>query len=156
MGVCKTTTAISRRDFSYIQVSGSLFRLGIGNGKLERDVYAATEDLAFGMVCEEFGIIVAFAVLLTFVALVVYSIRYAVAARSSFYAIAACAASGLLLFQAALHVFGVTDLLPWTGVTLRFMAEAAGMMCCWGLVAFIKAIDVKTYKRYDKVAVAKS
>lgn len=29
-------------------------------------------------------------------------------------------------------------------------------MCCWGLVAFIKAIDVKTYKRYDKVAVAKS
>lgn len=64
-------------------VSGGLFGLGIGNGKL-RDVYAATEDLAFGMVCEEFGIIIAFAVLLTFVALVVYSIRYAVAARSSF------------------------------------------------------------------------
>ena len=109
------------------------------------------------MVCEEFGIIVAFAELLTFVALVVYSIRYAVAARSSFYAIAACAASGLLLFQAALHVFGVTDLLPWTGVTLPFISRGgSSMMCCWGLVAFIKAIDVKTYKRYDKVAVAKS
>ena len=134
-------------------VSGGLFGLGIGNGKL-RDVYAATEDLAFGMVCEEFGIVVAFAVLLTFVALVVYSIRYAVAARSSFYAIAACAASGLLLFQAALHVFGVTDLLPWTGVTLPFISRGgSSMMCCWGL---IKAIDVKTYKRYDKVAVAKS
>ena len=137
-------------------VSGGLFGLGIGNGKL-RYVYAATEDLAFGMVCEEFGIIVAFAVLLTFVALVVYSIRYAVAARSSFYSIAACAASGLLLFQAALHVFGVTDLLPWTGVTLPFISRGgSSMMCCWGLVAFIKAIDVKTYKRYDKVAVAKS
>ena len=103
------------------------------------------------------GIIIAFAVLLTFVALVVYSIRYAVAARSSFYSIAACAASGLLLFQAALHVFGVTDLLPWTGVTLPFISRGgSSMMCCWGLVAFIKAIDVKTYKRYDKVAVAKS
>ena len=48
------------------------------------------------MVCEEFGIIVAFAGLLTFVALVVYSIRYAVAARSSFYAIAAVSYTHLL------------------------------------------------------------
>lgn len=132
-------------------VSGGLFGLGLGNGKL-RSIYASTEDLAFGMVCEEFGIIIAFTVLLTFVALVVYSIRYSVAARSSFYSIAACAASALLLFQTALHVFGATDLLPWTGVTLPFISRGgSSMMCCWGLVALIKAIDVKTYKRYDKV-----
>lgn len=132
-------------------VSGGLFGLGLGNGKL-RGIYASTEDLAFGMVCEEFGIIIAFTVLLTFVALVVYSIRYSVAARSSFYSIAACAASALLLSQTALHVFGATDLLPWTGVTLPFISRGgSSMMCCWGLVALIKAIDVKTYKRYDKV-----
>lgn len=132
-------------------VSGGLFGLGLGNGKL-RGIYASTEDLAFGMVCEEFGIIIAFTVLLTFVALVVYSIRYSVAARSSFYSIAACVASALLLFQTALHVFGATDLLPWTGVTLPFISRGgSSMMCCWGLVALIKAIDVKTYKRYDKV-----
>ena len=132
-------------------VSGGLFGLGIGNGRL-RYVYAATEDLAFGMVCEEFGIIIAMTVLLTFVSLVVYSIRYARAARSSFYSIAALAASSLLLFQAALHVFGVTDLLPWTGVTLPFISRGgSSMMCCWGLAAFIKAIDVHTYKRYDKI-----
>lgn len=132
-------------------VSGGLFGLGLGNGKL-RGIYASTEDLAFGMVCEEFGIIIAFTVLLTFVALVVYSIKYSVASRSSFYSIAACAASALLLFQTALHVFGATDLLPWTGVTLPFISRGgSSMMCCWGLVALIKAIDVKTYKRYDKV-----
>ncbi len=132
-------------------VSGGLFGLGLGNGKL-RGIYASTEDLAFGMVCEEFGIVIAFTVLLTFVALVVYSIRYSVASRSSFYSIAACAASALLLFQTALHVFGATDLLPWTGVTLPFISRGgSSMMCCWGLVALIKAIDVKTYKRYDKV-----
>ncbi len=133
-------------------VSGGLFGLGLGNGRL-RGVFAATEDLAFGMVCEEFGMIIAFTVLLTFVALVVYSIRYSAAARSSFYSIAACAASSLMLFQAALHVFGATDLLPWTGVTLPFISRGgSSMMCCWALVAFIKAIDVKTYKRYDRIA----
>ncbi|MEG2081043.1 MAG: FtsW/RodA/SpoVE family cell cycle protein [Oscillospiraceae bacterium] len=133
-------------------VSGGLFGLGLGNGHL-RDVFAATEDLAFGMICEELGIIVAFAVLLTYVALLVYSIRYSVAARSSFYSIAALAASSMILFQAALHVFGVTDILPWTGVTLPFISRGgSSIMCCWGLAAFIKAIDVKTYRKYDKIA----
>ena len=146
-----TTSGYQQVRLLIYSVSGGLFGLGLGNGKL-RNVYAATEDLAFGMVCEEFGIIIAFAVLLSFVALVVYSIRYAQAARSSFYSIAALAASSLLLFQAALHVFGVTDLLPWTGVTLPFISRGgSSMMCCWGLAAFIKAIDVRTYKRYDKV-----
>lgn len=146
-----TTSGYQQVRVLIYAVSGGLFGLGLGNGKL-RYVYAATEDLAFGMVCEEFGIIIAFTVLLTFVALVVYSIRYASAARSTFYSIAALAASSLLLFQAALHVFGVTDLLPWTGVTLPFISRGgSSMMCCWGLAAFIKAIDVRTYKRYDKL-----
>lgn len=132
-------------------VSGGLFGLGIGNGKL-RSVFAATEDLVFGMLCEEFGMIIAFSVLLTFVALAVYSVRYAEAARSSFYSIAACAASGMLLFQAALNVFGVTDLLPLTGVTLPFVSRGgSSVICCWMLVAFIKAADVRTYKKYDTV-----
>ena len=33
--------------------SGGLFGVGLGNGKL-RDIFAATEDLVFGVVCEEF------------------------------------------------------------------------------------------------------
>lgn len=146
-----TTSGFQQIRMLIYSVSGGLFGLGLGNGRL-RYVYAATEDLAFGMVCEEFGIIIAFTVLLTFAALVVYSIRYASAARSSFYSIAALAASSLLLFQTALHVFGVTDLLPWTGVTLPFISRGgSSMMCCWGLAAFIKAVDVRTYKRYDKL-----
>lgn len=146
-----TTNGFQQIRMLIYSVSGGLFGLGLGNGRL-RYVYAATEDLAFGMVCEEFGIIIAFTVLLTFAALVVYSIRYASAARSSFYSIAALAASSLLLFQTALHVFGVTDLLPWTGVTLPFISRGgSSMMCCWGLAAFIKAVDVRTYKRYDKL-----
>ena len=126
--------------------SGGLFGVGLGNGKL-RDVFAATEDLVFGVVCEEFGMIMAGAILLSYIALLVYSIRHSKYARSSFYAICACAASSLMLFQAALNVFGVNDILPLTGVTLPFISRGgSSIISCWMLLAFIKAVDRSTYR----------
>ncbi len=126
--------------------SGGLFGVGLGNGKL-REIFAATEDLVFGVVCEEFGMIMAGAILLSYVALLVYSIRHSKYARSSFYAICACAASSLMLFQAALNVFGVNDILPLTGVTLPFISRGgSSIISCWMLLSFIKAVDRSTYK----------
>ena len=126
--------------------SGGLFGVGLGNGKL-RNIFAATEDLVFGVVCEEFGMIMAGAILLSYVALLVYSIRHSKYARSSFYAICACAASSLMLFQASLNVFGVNDILPLTGVTLPFVSRGgSSVICCWMLLAFIKAVDRSTYR----------
>ena len=126
--------------------SGGLFGVGLGNGEL-RDIFAATEDLVFGVVCEEFGMIMAGAILLSYVALLVYSIRHSKYARSSFYAICACAASSLMLFQASLNVFGVNDILPLTGVTLPFISRGgSSVICCWMLLAFIKAVDRSTYR----------
>ena len=126
--------------------SGGLFGVGLGNGKL-RDIFAATEDLVFGVVCEEFGMIMAGAILLSYVALLVYSIRHSKYARSSFYAICACAASSLMLFQAALNVLGVNDILPLTGVTLPFVSRGgSSIISCWMLLAFIKAVDRSTYR----------
>lgn len=126
--------------------SGGLFGVGLGNGKL-RDIFAATEDLVFGVVCEEFGMIMAGAILLSYIALLVYSIRHSKYARSSFYAICACAASSLMLFQAALNVFGVNDILPLTGVTLPFISRGgSSIISCWMLLAFIKAVDRSTYR----------
>lgn len=126
--------------------SGGLFGVGLGNGRL-RDVFAATEDLVFGVVCEEFGIIMALAILFSYVAILVYSIRHSKYARSSFYAIAACASAALMLFQASLNVFGVNDILPLTGVTLPFISRGgSSIMSCWMLLAFIKAVDRSTYK----------
>ena len=126
--------------------SGGLFGVGLGNGEL-RNIFAATEDLVFGVVCEEFGMIMAGAILLSYVALLVYSIRHSKYARSSYYAIASCAAAGLLLFQAALNVFGVNDLLPMTGVTLPFISRGgSSVISCWLLIAFIKAVDRGTYR----------
>lgn len=130
--------------------SGGLFGLGIGKGKLKH-VYASTTDLVFGMLCEEWGLVIAVMIIITFVFLAVYAVKTAKNTRSAFYAIAACAASGMLLFQTALNVFGVTDLLPFTGVTLPFISRGgSSMLCSWGLLAFIKAADIHTYPRLSE------
>ena len=127
--------------------SGGLFGLGLGQGML-RETFAATTDLIFGMVCEEYGMIIAFAIIISFAAIVVYTVAGAKAARSSFYAIAACSAAGLLLVQLSLNVFGVTDLLPLTGVTLPFISRGgSSMISCWMLMAFIKSIDPRAYPK---------
>ncbi|HHU84319.1 MAG TPA: FtsW/RodA/SpoVE family cell cycle protein [Clostridiales bacterium] len=131
-------------------LSGGFFGVGIGNGKL-RHIFAAAEDLVFGVVCEEFGILLAFAIVLTYAFLLIYAIRQAKFARSSFYAIAGVAAAGLLVFQACLNVFGVNDLIPMTGVTLPFVSRGgSSMLCSWGLLAFIKAMDLRTYPNVMK------
>ena len=63
----------------------------------------------------------------------------------------ACAAAGMMLFQIALNVFGITDLLPLTGVTLPFISRGgSSMICVWGLFAFIKAADVRTYPKINR------
>ncbi|MDD6807250.1 MAG: FtsW/RodA/SpoVE family cell cycle protein [Oscillospiraceae bacterium] len=126
-------------------VSGGLLGLGIGNGKL-RNIFAATEDLVFGVLCEEWGILIAFLVAISFVFIFIHSIRCAKGSRSAFYSIASCAAGGLFLFQAALNIFGVTDFLPLTGVTLPFVSRGgSSTISCWALLAFIKAADNRTW-----------
>lgn len=131
-------------------VSGGLFGLGIGEGKLKA-VFASTTDLVFGMLCEEWGIIVALLIVLSYVFILLYAIKVARTTRSAFYAIAACAAAGLMLFQTGLNIFGVTDILPLTGVTLPFISRGgSSMICSWGLIAFIKAADIRTYPKLSQ------
>lgn len=131
-------------------VSGGLFGLGIGEGKL-KDVFASTTDLVFGMICEEWGLIVAFTIVLTYVFILIYAIKVARTTRSAFYAIAACAAAGLLLFQTGLNIFGVTDIVPLTGVTLPFISRGGtSIVCSWGLLAFIKSADIRTYPKLSE------
>ncbi len=126
-------------------VSGGLLGMGIGQGKL-RNIFAATEDLVFGVVCEEWGLIIGFLVCISYIILFIHSIRNAKGAHSTFYSIASCAAGSLLLFQAALNIFGVTDFLPMTGITLPFISRGgSSTVSCWGLLAFIKAADNQTW-----------
>ena len=125
--------------------SGGLLGLGIGNGNT-RNVFASTTDLIFGVISEEWGFIFAVLVVLSFVGIAVSALINSIASRSTFYSIAAVAGAGMLLFQTALNIFGITDVLPLTGVTLPFVSQGgSSMICCWAVLAYIKASDVRTY-----------
>ena len=125
--------------------SGGLLGLGIGNGRTKY-IFASTTDLIFGVICEEWGFIFGIILVLTFVAIAVSALVNSIASRSTFYSIAAVAGAGMLLFQTALNIFGITDVLPLTGVTLPFVSQGgSSMMCCWAVLAYIKASDVRTY-----------
>ena len=123
--------------------SGGLFGLGLGQGRL-RGIFAGSTDLVFGLLCEELGMVLAFLVPVCYAAVAVFALRSAREARSAFYTIASVSAAGMLLVQASLNIFGITDLLPLTGVTLPFVSRGGtSMLCAWGLLAFIRAGELE-------------
>lgn len=128
--------------------SGGLLGLGIGNGNVRnylQDYLTITDDI-FGIICEEWGYLFGVILILSFVAIAVSALVNSIAARSTFYSITAVAGAGMLLFQTALNVFGITDVLPLTGVTLPFVSQGgSSMISCWAVLAFIKASDIRTY-----------
>jgi cell division protein FtsW (lipid II flippase) len=128
--------------------SGGLFGLGLGKGEL-RNIFAAAEDLVFGVVCEEFGMIMGFLIPLTYCVIAVWAVVNSGKAKSTFYSIVGVAASAMMLFQTMLNVFGITDLLPLTGVTLPFVSKGgSSVVSCFCLLAFIKVIDTRTYASF--------
>ena len=127
--------------------SGGLFGVGIGNGFLKQ-VAASESDLVFGVVAEEMGVIVAITLALAVALLVIYARAITTRSRSTFYSISAGCAAGLLVVQLSLNIFGATDILPLTGVTFPFIScGGSSIMSCWGLLAYIKAADERTYSR---------
>ncbi len=123
--------------------SGGLFGLGAGRGWLH-NIFAADTDMVFAVVTEEFGLIMALLTVAALIVLAVFAVRSSGYARSTFYAIAACAAVTILLFQVTLNVFGSLDILPFTGVTFPLVSKGgSSIMATWGLLAFVKAADAR-------------
>lgn len=125
--------------------SGGLIGVGVGNGYLKQ-YFASESDLVFGILCEELGLIIAVITVMCIIGLTIYARAVTTRSRSTFYSISANCAAGLLLVQSALNVFGATDILPLTGVTLPFISlGGSSMISCWCLLAFIKSADERTY-----------
>ena len=123
--------------------SGGLFGTGAGEGWLKK-IAASSTDLVFGAVSEELGLIVALCAVASIVIFALFAVKSARKARSSFYVICANAVGAMFLTQAMLNVFGSTDILPLTGVTLPFVSTGgSSMMSCWALLAYIKAADTR-------------
>ncbi len=122
---------------------GGLFGLGPGKGWLKA-VAASDTDLVFAFISEEWGFLMAIMMVLIIAMPTVFVIRSARMGRSSFYTIAATAAAAVMSTQVILNVFGTMDLLPLTGVTFPFVSNGgSSMLCCWGLLAFVKSADVR-------------
>lgn len=123
--------------------SGGLVGVGAGKGWLST-VGAADTDLVFGMLCEEWGLIIAILAVVSIITLCIFAVRSIMAGRSTFYTIAACSAISMLLFQTILNVFGSIDFFPLTGVTFPFVSNGGtSMISAWGLLAFLKAADTR-------------
>lgn len=125
------------RVLSY-SASGGLFGVGLNKGYL-RNIFAATSDLIFGVLAEEWGLILALTVFFVFLLLTLHTVKSSTKCKSVFYAISACSATGMLLFQAAINIFGCTDILPLTGVTLPFVSSGgSSIIASWCLLSIIK------------------
>ena len=123
--------------------SGGIPGLRAGEGNLS-DVAASSTDLVFGLLAEEWGLVIAILAVLCIVTLGVFAYRSIIAGRSTYYCIAACATTSLFMFQTILNVFGSVDLLPLTGVTFPFVSSGGtSMIACWGMLAFVKAADTR-------------
>lgn len=75
--------------------SGGLFGAGPTDAWLKY-VGAANTDLVFGVVSEEFGLLLALCAVAAIILIAVFAITSAATARSSFYTIASCAAAAML------------------------------------------------------------
>ncbi|MCI8398693.1 MAG: FtsW/RodA/SpoVE family cell cycle protein [Oscillibacter sp.] len=138
-----STTGYQQTRTMSAAASGGLLGMGAGEGWLH-NVAAADTDLVFGMLCEEWGLVIALLAVGSIVVLALFTVRACRVGRSSFYTIAACAAGSLLVFQTCLNVLGSVDLLPLTGVTFPFVSNGgSAMMSAWGLLAFLKATDTR-------------
>lgn len=138
----QTTGYQQTRTMSAI-ASGGLFGAGPGEGWLKY-LGAANTDLVFGVLAEEFGLILSLCAVASIVILSLYTLRCIDTARSCFYTIASCAVVAMFVSQAALNVLGAVDLLPLTGVTFPFVSMGgSSMISCWALLAFLKAADTR-------------
>ena len=116
--------------------SGGLLGLGVGQGWL-REVYAASTDMVFGVLCEEVGLLVASSAVLLILLLAVQAVWAARSGKSPYLISCACVASMLLVVQTGLNVLGSLDVLPFTGVTFPLVSQGGtSVAACWWILAF--------------------
>ena len=126
--------------------SGGLFGAGLGLS-YARKVAVVGSDYIFAAVCEEFGMLFALAVILTYAMLAVFGMRQAMNARSRFHALLAFGCAFEIFSQMLLIVSGNLNILPLTGVTLPFVSEGGsslmGSMLMMGMMLGVSSINAQ-------------
>ncbi len=116
--------------------AGGVAGTGLGLGQ-SGNIPFITSDMIFAAVAEELGFLGVILVLCLFAAFVGEGFRIAQRASSDFVRLTATGLTALLGFQAFVIMAGILRLLPFTGITLPFMAYGANSLIANYLVVAI-------------------
>jgi cell division protein FtsW (lipid II flippase) len=105
----------------FSMAAGGITGTGLGLGQ-SGHIFGITSDMIFAAVGEELGFLGIILVLSLFAAFVGEGFRIAQRAHSDYVRLAATGLSALMGFQAFFIMAGVLRILPFTGITLPFMA----------------------------------
>jgi cell division protein FtsW (lipid II flippase) len=140
----------ARNGFALTQMAAAQFGLGtggVGGTGLGRDILAGkisqlTSDMVFAAIGIELGLIGAAAVVFCYILLVGAGFRVAQAARSDFSRLLSTGLTLILGFQAFFIMAGVVRLLPFTGITLPFVAYGgSSLLANYVLIALLLRIS---------------
>jgi cell division protein FtsW (lipid II flippase) len=122
--------------------SGGLGGSGLGQDPLLGNVPELTSDMIFAAIGSELGAVGAAVVVFAFVLLVGAGLRIAQAARSDFSRLLATGLTIIIGFQAFFIMAGVLRLLPFTGITLPFVAYGgSSIVANYVLIALLLRIS---------------
>jgi cell division protein FtsW (lipid II flippase) len=116
--------------------AGGVTGTGLGLGQ-SGNIPFITSDMIFAAVAEELGFLGVILVLCLFAAFVGEGFRIAQRATSDFVRLTATGLTALLGFQAFFIMAGILRLLPFTGITLPFMAYGANSLIANYLVVAV-------------------
>lgn len=137
----------SGSGYQLIQSSIAMAHGGIGGAGLGLDptfgsIYGVTNDLVFVAIADEMGFIGAAAVVIAFLLLVGAGLRIAQTARSDFAKLMATGLTVVIGFQAFFIMAGVLRILPFTGITLPFVAAGgSSLVANYALIALLMRIS---------------
>ena len=123
--------------------SGGLLGTGLGNG-MPTSIPVAESDYIFAAICEEYGIIVALALIGFYILFIVRGGIIAMAARTRFEKLLVFGATCLLALQSFIIIGGVIKLIPLTGITMPFVSYGgSSMIASMMVLGIIEGVAVK-------------
>ncbi len=122
--------------------TGGVGGTGLGFDTAAGKIPELTTDMIFAAIGTELGLVGAAAVVFAYILLVASGMRIAQAARSDFPRLMAAGFTLTLGFQAFFIMAGVTRLLPFTGITLPFVAYGgSSLLANYVLIALLLRIS---------------
>ncbi len=122
--------------------TGGVGGTGLGRDILAGRIFGLTSDMVFAAIGIEMGLIGAAAVVFCYILLVGAGFRVAQAARSDFSRLLATGLTVIIGFQAFFIMAGVVRLLPFTGITLPFVAYGgSSLLANYVLIALLLRVS---------------